>query len=274
MRLAPQSGAGRRLGPWPTAPGWPLVQQASGLEPDANRASLDRARAPRRRPGRLPRGLRPRLRRGRLRRQRRTPSRSTARSRPRSRGWPTRPRRPRWWRGCSRPADDPAGRSTRCVVRGAADGDVPQDPPLRLLRLPRVRPAHRRAARAGGRSTSAGFGGRADDLLRPAVPRAGAGAGRRRAPRCSSCRRRGWPGPRKVDHWRTLVPPGRSRTPCFVVGRRAARAALQRALAGGRPARRRPRRGRRRRRRRDRCAGAPTSERARRTNPSLANRRL
>ena len=46
-------------------------------------------------------------------------------------------------------------RSTPWSLRGAATADVPQDPPLRLVRLPRVRPAHapadRRAAVIDGR---------------------------------------------------------------------------------------------------------------------------
>ena len=44
---------------------------------------------------------------------------------------------------------DPARPFNTLVVAGRADRGVPQDPPLRLLRLPRVRPALRRSDRAG-----------------------------------------------------------------------------------------------------------------------------
>ena len=58
-------------------------------------------------------------------------------------------------------------------------GGVPQDPPLRLLRLPRVRPAHRRPVGAH-RDRAERLRRRPDDLLRPALPRARARPGRRR----------------------------------------------------------------------------------------------
>ena len=55
---------------------------------------------------------------------------------------------------------DPGRPYNTLVVRGAADGGLPQGPPLRLLRLPRVRPAAAPATiapawssrRAGGRA--------------------------------------------------------------------------------------------------------------------------
>ena len=81
---------------------------------------------------------------------------------------------------------------------------VPQDPPLRLVRLSRVRRADAPAPLEPGHRRPRRVPPRADDLLRPSVPRTGAGSGRpgRRGPR-GPCRLGG--GPRKVDHWRTLV---------------------------------------------------------------------
>ena len=115
-----------------------------------------RADAGRQRPGGLPRGVRPRLRRGRLRRQRRTPSRSTARSPPRS---PVAAEHGTTVvAGMFETADDPARPYNTLVAARRGARPLPQDPPLRLLRLPRVRPAHRRAARRrsvrGGRRAS------------------------------------------------------------------------------------------------------------------------
>ena len=124
-----------------------LVQEASEPRPGRQPGAAGRAHARGQRPRGVPRGVRPRLRRARLRRQRRTPSRSTGRSRTEV-GPGARPSAaPRSWPGCSRPATTPPGRSTPWCVRGAAARRLPQDPPLRLLRLPRVRPAHRRPAR-------------------------------------------------------------------------------------------------------------------------------
>ena len=88
------------------------------------------------------------------------------------------------------------------VVRGGAPRRLPQDPSLRLVRLPRVRRRSRAGPLdAGRRSSSAGFTVGADDLLRPAVPRA-------RARRWSTAGAEvllvpaAWvAGPRKVDHW-------------------------------------------------------------------------
>ncbi len=128
----------------------------------------------------LPRGVRPRLRRGRLRRQPRTPSRWTGRSRPRSRGWPT-SARTTVVAGMFETADDPARPFNTLVVRGARGGRLPQDPPLRLLRLPRVRPAHAPAPlepRAWSRSAASRVGlMTCYDLRFPELAR---GAGRRR----------------------------------------------------------------------------------------------
>ena len=128
------------------------VRPRAGRQPGVPRP----ARAARRRPGRLPRGVRPRLRRGRLRRQR---VRRAAGRPVRDRGRPggRRARRHggrghvRAGRG-RRPAVQHPGRARR---RG---GVVPQDPPLRLLRLPRVRPARPRARSSRSSSTSRASG--------------------------------------------------------------------------------------------------------------------
>ena len=50
---------------------------------------------------------------------------------------------------------DPGRPFNTLVARGAADGGVPQDPPLRLVRLPGVRPAQRRRDRGQRSSRSA-----------------------------------------------------------------------------------------------------------------------
>ena len=178
-------------------------------------------------------------------------------------------RRGRHVRGERRPGAtlQHAARPWRC------GGELPQDPPLRLVRLPRVRPAERRRPRAPvGRGR--GHEGRPDDLLRPALPRARPAAGRRR--------RRGAGGPGRVGRRR---PEGRPLAhPRAGPGDREhrprrrgrpARSALLRPLDGGRPARRRP--GRSGAGRGDRRCGHRPFEvlaAARRTNPSLANRRL
>ena len=135
---SPWSRRRRRSTPPTTATGWPRWSPA-----DADLVVL-------------PGGVRPRLRRGRLRRQRRTPSRWTGRSRPRSRGWPPSAARP-WWPGCSSRRRTPAGPFNTLVRARRGRGGVPQDPPLRLLRLPRVRPAHAPARSSRSSSRSAGF---------------------------------------------------------------------------------------------------------------------
>ena len=141
--------------------------------------------------------------------------------------------------------EDPARPFNTLVAPRRRRGVVPQDPPLRLLRLPRVRPAHAGPLDAGGRRRRR-VRGRADDLLRPALPRA-------RPARWSTAGAEvlvvpaAWvAGPRKVDHWRTLVRARAIENTVFVVAAGPARPALHRALAGRGPARRRARRGRRR----------------------------
>ena len=219
----------------------------------------------------LPGGLRPRLRRARLRPRRRTPRPWTASSSPRSNASPS-SARPRSWPGCSS-ATDPARRTTRVVVRGAARRRLPQDPPLRLVRLPRVRRARGRADRA--RDVRARrLHGRPDDLLRPAVPRARPPAGRRRCggdPGARGLGRRAAQG-RPLDG--RCCAPARSRTPrtSSASGSRA-RATPATRWSWARSATCSPR-------------AATTAEiltveldlaavaEARRTNPSLANRRL
>ena len=82
-------------------------------------------------------------------------------------------------------------------------------------------------------------------------------------------------GPRKVDHWTTLLRARAIENTVYVVGVGQPGPALHRPLDGGRPARRRPRRGRATEAATLRAALdlAAVAE-ARRTNPSLANRRL
>ena len=189
-----------------------VVQEASGLDPAANRARLRDLVPHGRRPGRAARGVRPRLRRGRLRRQRvRRAAGRAVRGRGRAGGRATgaRPSSP----GCSRPPRTRPVRTTPWWSAAARERGVPQDPPLRLLRLPRVRRAHAGTARAGDRGPRR-LPARADDLLRPALPRAGPGAGRRAAPRSSSSRRPGSPGRARSTTGAPWCAPGRSRTPC------------------------------------------------------------
>ena len=59
---------------------------------------------------------------------------------------------------------------------------------------------------------------RADDLLRPALPRARPGAGRPWGARSWSCPPPGWPGARKVDHWTTLLRARAIENTVYVVG--------------------------------------------------------
>ena len=83
------------------------------------------------------------------------------------------------------------------------------------------------------------------------------------------------PGERKVEHWRTLLAARAIENTCFVVG-----AAQPEPRYCGHSAVVGPmgellgERGRRRRRASRSPSTAPTSREARRTNPSLANRRL
>ena len=180
-----------------------VVQEASGLDPAANRARLPDLVPADSRPGRAARGLRPGLRRGRLRRQcvRRGAGRPVRdRGRPRSPRSTTRPSSP----GMFETSADPARPFNTLVVRGAVERGVPQDPPLRLLRLPRVRRAARRA-RSRPWSVDVGrlrlglmtcYDLRFPELARALVDR---GAEVLVVPAA-------WvAGPRKVDHWRTLV---------------------------------------------------------------------
>ena len=53
-------------------------------------------------------------------------------------------------------SDDPGRPWNTLVLRGAGDGRLPQGPPLRLVRLPRVRPALRGSDRRRSRCRSAG----------------------------------------------------------------------------------------------------------------------
>ena len=162
--------------------------------------------------------------------------------------------------------EDPARPYNTLLVRGAADGVVPQDPPLRLLRLPGVRPAHRRARSSRWSSRSAGFGVglmTCYDLRFPELARllVDHGAEVLVVPAA-------WvAGPRKVDHWRTLVRARAIENTVFVVAAGQPGPALHRPLDGRGPARRRARRGRRRAggaarharpRRRSRRPGGPT----------------
>ena len=165
------------------------VQQRLRLDPAENRALLaELAVADGRRPGGLPRGVRPRLRRGRLRRPRVRRAAGRAVRRTSSAGSRTRrgttvvagmfevSRRPR-------PPVQHAGRRA-----ATAAGVVPQDPPLRLVRLPRVRPAHAPGDLEPVLVERRRLHGRPDDLLRPALPRARPRAGRRRRRGARACR--------------------------------------------------------------------------------------
>ena len=95
-------------------------------------------------PGRVPRGVRPRLRQARLggRRLRRAAGRPVRDPAGRARRRPRRHAGRRDVRGQRRPG--PAVQHPRGGRPGRAARVVPQDPPLRLLRLPGVRPAQRR----------------------------------------------------------------------------------------------------------------------------------
>ena len=133
-----------------------------GLRPRPGRQPRPAARpgARRQRPGRAARGVRPRLRRGRLRRQ---PVRRAAGRRRSPPSWPRwRPSTtPRSWPGMFETSARPGPALQHPAGARRRDGVVPQDPPLRLLRLPRVRRAHRRARStpvAGGRRPASGSG--------------------------------------------------------------------------------------------------------------------
>ena len=156
---------------------------------------------------------------------------------------------------------------------GRRGGGVPEDPPLRLVRLPRVRPAGGRPRRAD-RGQRRRLAGGADDLLRPEVPGARPAARRPRRRAAGAARRPGSPAPAR---WTTGPPwcgPGRSRTPCSwprppspARATAATRWSWTRsATCSPRPATDRP------------CCGRGWTTRllvsARATNPSLANRRL
>ena len=160
--------------------------------------------------------------------------------------------RPRWPRernttvvaGMFETSADPGRPFNTLLVRGAVDGVVPQDPPLRLLRLPGVRRADRRARSSRWWSTSRGFrlglmtcyDLRFPELARLLVDRGRRGAGRpgRLGGRAAQGRPLAHAGPRPGHREHRL----RGR-------RRPARPALHRPLAGRRPARRRAGRGRR-----------------------------
>ena len=230
-----------------------VVQTESSLDPAVNRARLDEAAelAPASDLVRLPRGVRPRLRQARLRpgglrRAARRPLRHAAARgvRPARRGGAGRHVRAVRRR---RPAlQHPGPRRPRCAH------DVPQDPPLRLVRLPRVRHLGRRCHRAG-RGRRARRAGRADDLLRPAVPRARPGArgrGRPGARRPRSLGRRRAQG-KALDH--APAGPG-DREPRVRRRRRPVRSPLHGTLARGLAVRRRDRGGRQQRDRAARVA--------------------
>ena len=177
----------------------------AGLRARARRQPVPaRGADPRRhRPRRLSRGVRSRLRRGRLRRQRvRRVPRRAVRHRGRAGGEGTRhdrggrpvrdQRRPRtarstpWSPAVRRRRSTARSTSTTRSATGSPTGSAPGEPAMPVTR---DRRAHRRP----------------DDLLRPALPRAVAALSSTPAPRSSSSRPPGWPAPRKVDHWRTLL---------------------------------------------------------------------
>ena len=250
-----------------------LVQEASGLDPAEQPRPAARADARRQRPRGASRRRSPATSGRPAPTSASTPSRSTARSPPSSPRSPpsaTRPSSP----ACSRRGADPGPAVQHAGGARRGDRVVPQDPPLRLLRLPRVRPALTAGPLTPVIVDVAGltlglmtcYDLRFPELARALVDR---GAEVLVVPAA-------WvAGPRKVEHWRTLVR-ARAIENTVVRGRgRPARAALHGPLDRGRPARRRARRGRgdapgRSRATLDRDA---VSE-ARRTNPSLANRRL
>ena len=117
--------------------------------------------------------------------------------------------------------------------------------------------------------------GRPDDLLRPALPRARARASSTRGAEVLVVPAAWVAGPRKVDHWRTLLRARAIENTVYVVGVGQPGAALHRPLDG-------------RRTRSATCWSRAATTReiltaeldlgavaeARRTNPSLANRRL
>ena len=144
--VAGWAGDARCASPWcrrrPTSTPPTTAAGSAALVPDG------------RRPGGAPRGVRARLRRGRLRRQRRTPSRWTGRSRPRWRGWPPRAA-PRWWPGCSRPAEDPTGRTTRWWCAAAPSAAYRKIHLYDSFGYRESDRLARRPARAGAWSTSA-----------------------------------------------------------------------------------------------------------------------
>ena len=163
----------------------------------------------RRRPGGVPRGVPARLRRARVRPR---AARGAA-------GRPVRRRRRRGGRGARDhgrgghvrdvPGPGPAVEHPRAARLGARG--LPQDPPLRLLRLPRVRPGARRRAGAGG-GRGRRLPGRPDDLLRPALPRAGPAARRRRRRGAGGPGRLGGRRPARSSTGARSPGPARSRT--------------------------------------------------------------
>ena len=187
-----------------------LVQEASTLDPADNRDAAGRAHSRGQRPRGLPRGVRPRLRRARLRPQRAPPSRSTARS-------PSEVARVAAERGTTVLAgmfehgDDPARPANTLVLRGVAHADYRK---IHLYDSFGYRESDRVTA---GPLTPvvvdlAGLAGRADDLLRPALPRAGPGAGRRRRRGARGARRLGGRARARSTTGPRWPGPGRSRT--------------------------------------------------------------
>ena len=172
-------------------------------------------------------------------------------------------------------ADDPARPYNTLVVRGGGARRLPQDPPLRLLRLPRVRPRSPPARSTPVVVELGGLQRRPDDLLRPAVPRAGPARWSTPAPRCWWCPRPGWPGRARSTTGRTLVRARAIENTAYVVGGRPARPALHRPLDrwSARSATCSPRPATKPETLTVELDRAALDE-ARRTNPSLANRRL
>ena len=183
-----------------------LVQEASGLDPEANRGPARRAGARRRGPGRAARGVRPRLRRGRLRRQRVRRAAGRRRSPTELAGWPRARARP-WWPACSRPAPDPARPYNTLVVRGAAQAATARSTsttPSATASPTGSRPA--RSSRSW--STSAGFAVGLMTCYDLRFPELARRAGRPPAPRCWWCRRPGSPVPARSTTGDAAARPG------------------------------------------------------------------
>ena len=188
-----------------------LVQEASSLDPADNRARLGSVVPEGSRPGRPARGVRPRLRRARLRPQRRTPSRWTGRS-------STEVDRVSTERGATLVAGmfergRRRARTTRwsCAVAPASTTARSTSTTRSATRSPTSSPRGRSSPPSFDLDgTTVG----ADDLLRPALPRARAPPRRRRRRGARGAGRLG----RRAAQGRALdarcCGPAPSRTPC------------------------------------------------------------